>query len=167
MLHKVIKKQYITKNCFVCGKDNETSIKARFYELDNGEVAVLFDPSEEYQGYPDRLHGGVAATVLDELIGRAIIVREPGVWGVTVELNIKFKKPVPMGKPLKAVGRVTINRSRMFEGTAELLLEDGSTAVSAWGKYIKSPFDKLKPNEQSADNFIIYDYKDDVEEVDY
>ena len=64
-------------------------------------------------------------------------------WGVTVELELKYKKPVPLNMPLKAVGRITKNSRRIFEGTGEILLPDGSVAVTAQGKYLKMPIDKI------------------------
>ena len=47
---------------------------------------------------------------LDELIGRAVCIQEPLSWGVTVDLSIKYKKPVPLEQQLIAVGRITRNR---------------------------------------------------------
>ena len=57
---------------------------------------AVFTARDEHQSYPGRLHGGISATVLDETIGRAILIRSQGeVWGVTVEFTMRFKKPVP------------------------------------------------------------------------
>jgi len=50
----------------VCGVENASSLKARFYELDDGELLGVFAPLEEHQSYPGRLHGGISAAVLDE-----------------------------------------------------------------------------------------------------
>jgi len=76
---KIIAKQPNSKMCYVCGLKNPKGLQASFYELENGEVAGQFCAGEDYQGYPDRLHGCIAAGLLDEAIGRAIRThyREP------------------------------------------------------------------------------------------
>lgn len=143
MKYKVTNKQYNSRMCFVCGLKNSSSLRASFYELENGEVVALFKPLEEHQGYPGRLHGGVAAAILDETIGRAINIQHREVWGVTVELNLKYKKPVPLDEQLRIVGRITRDTSRLFEGTGEILLGNGDVAVVAEAKYLKMPIEKI------------------------
>ncbi|MCM8762953.1 MAG: PaaI family thioesterase, partial [Candidatus Omnitrophica bacterium] len=53
----VTSKQPNSRMCFVCGLKNAFGLKAAFFNLDTGEVAALFTPREEHQGYPGRLHG--------------------------------------------------------------------------------------------------------------
>lgn len=136
MKYKVTKKQNNGKLCIVCGLENKFGLKTDFYELENGELAGLCNPKEEHQSYPGRLHGGISAALLDETIGRAISIIEPEIWGVTIELSMKYRKSVPLDKPLKAVGRITKNTRRVFEGTGEIILENGDVAVTATGIYI-------------------------------
>jgi uncharacterized protein (TIGR00369 family) len=115
-----------------------------FYEQEDGSLLAKFTGAEHHQSYPGRMHGGVITSVLDETIGRAIMMRYGAdIWGVTVELNVRFLKPVPLETPLTAVGRITVDRSRMFEGTGELLLPDGTAAVTCTGKYIKMDITKI------------------------
>lgn len=143
MKHRVLKKQHNSKKCIVCGLENHIGLKASFYEIDNGELVAIFKPLEEHQSYPGRLHGGIASAILDETIGRAIMIEDESVWGVTVELDIKFKKPVPLDCELKVIGRITKDTKRVFEGTGEILLSNGDIAVTAYGKYMKLPVDKI------------------------
>ncbi|MEG6513426.1 hotdog fold domain-containing protein [Desulforamulus ruminis] len=74
---------------------------------------------------------------------RVIMIDEPETWGVTVELSVKYNLPVPLEQPLTAIGRITRNNRRFFEGTGEIYLPDGSLAVSAAGKYLKLPIDRI------------------------
>ena len=76
MRHLVVSKQPNSKMCFVCGLRNSLGLRASFYELDNGDLVATFTPETEHQGYPGRLHGGIASAVLDETIGRAILLRQ-------------------------------------------------------------------------------------------
>ena len=143
MTHKVLAAQNISRMCMVCGKENASGLHAKFYELEGGELLGVFSPREIHQSYPGRLHGGVASAVLDETIGRAIGVANPEEWGVTVELTVRFKLPVPLGEELRCIGRITRDTRRLFEGTGEIVLADGTVAVEASGKYLKMPIDRI------------------------
>lgn len=153
MDHRIVSAQNVSRMCMVCGAENEWSLKARFYELDNGELLGVFAPLEQHQSYPGRLHGGIASAVLDETIGRAINVTNPDDWGVTVELTVRFRKPVPLDQELRAVGRITRDSRRLFEGTGEIVLADGTVAVEASGKYMKMPIDKIAEGDFDAEWF--------------
>lgn len=151
MKRSVSGKQPNSRMCFICGLKNAMGLKASFYVLDNGELAAVFTARDEHQGYPGRLHGGIAAAVLDELIGRAVNIENPGeVWGVTVELSVKYRRPVPVGEEIRAVGRITKSGGRFFEGEGEILLSDGTSAVVASGRYLRLPLDKIAVSELDA-----------------
>jgi acyl-coenzyme A thioesterase PaaI-like protein len=143
MKRAVLSAQNISRMCMVCGTDNPAGLHARFYQLEGDELLGVFEPVEAHQGYPGRLHGGIASTVLDETIGRALNMTEPESWGVTVELTVRFRQAVPLDRPLRAVGRITRNSSRLFEGTGEIVLDDGTVAVEASGKYMKMGIDRI------------------------
>lgn len=143
MGRKVLGTQNVSRMCMVCGMENSSGLKARFFELDDGELLGEFTPAADHQGYPGRLHGGIASTLLDETIGRAISIGDPDVWGVTIELTVKFRKPVPLDEPVRAFGRITKDGGRSFEGTGEIRLADGSVAVEATGRYLKLPIERI------------------------
>jgi uncharacterized protein (TIGR00369 family) len=153
MQHEVTGTQNISRMCAVCGKENEFGLHARFLELDSGELLGSFEPAEHHQGYPGRLHGGIASTLLDETIGRAISITDPTVWGVTVELTVRFRKPVPLDSEVRAVARITRDSRRLFEGTGEIVLADGTVAVEASGKYMKMPIDVIVDHDFDAEWF--------------
>ncbi len=135
MIYKIKETQNISQNCMVCGVENDFGLKARFHETDSNEVVALFSPQEFHQSYPDVTHGGITAAILDEVIGRAIMIfYDRNTFGVTLELNVKYKKPVPYGVELKAIGRISKESGRFFEGTGELYLPDGTLAATAEGK---------------------------------
>lgn len=152
MRYKVRKKQPNSRMCLVCGLKNEFGLYTSFYELENDELLAVFKPREVHQSYPGRLHGGIISTILDETIGRAIMIRhEHAFWGVTMEIAVRFKKPVPLDAELRVIGRITKDTRRIFEGTGEILLPDGTVAAEAWGKYMKLPLEKIadfKADEQ-------------------
>lgn len=138
MKHKITATQNISRDCMVCGIENEFGLKTRFHETENKEIIALFSPQKVHQSYPNITHGGISAAILDETIGRAIMAYyDSTTFGVTLELSVKYKRPVPYGVELKAVGRITGDNGRIFEGTGEIYLPDGKLAVSAEGRYMK------------------------------
>ena len=141
--HKVKEKQYITEMCFGCGKDNHDGLHGAFYSMEDGKAVAFFHPSDRFQSYPQRLHGGITATMLDETLGRAILVLEPDCWAVTAELRIRYKKPVPVNTSLMIVAEVTENNRRLFRCDGELILPDGEVAATARGVYVKQPLTQI------------------------
>ncbi len=166
MRHSVKHKQQNSKMCLVCGLKNPYGLKASFYELENRELVCLFNPSDHHQSYPGRLHGGITTALLDETIGRAIMIgREDSLWGVTVEFATKFKKPIALNQDLRVVGRITGESSRFFEGTGEILLRDGDIAATGVGKYIKLPLGKIADFDASEQEWKIVQNEGDPKTI--
>lgn len=164
MKFKVTGQQHISKNCLVCGVQNPFGLKTKFYELENKEIVAYFTPHTYHQSYPGILHGGISATILDETIGRAIMAHYgQESFGVTIELNLKYKKPVPLGVELKVVGRIINDKGRIFEGTGELILPDGEVAVSASGRYMKRSVSQIVENDFIEDEWFPSDGKERAE----
>jgi acyl-CoA thioesterase FadM len=90
-----------------------------------------------------------------------MIQSEDDIWGVTVDLQIRFKKPVPLDDELRVTGRITKNSSRFFEGTGELLLTDGTIAAEGHGKYLKIPLEKIADFDVDHQEWQVVDLPDD------
>ncbi len=166
MRYAVERKQPNSKMCLVCGLQNSLGLKASFYELENGELLGCFTPQPEQQGYPDRLHGGVIAAILDEAIERAgMIGKSEDTWGVTVEFTTRFKKPVPLGQQLRVRARITRERSRSYEGESELLLADGTVAAKGSGRFLKIPKDRFDNFDELEQEWTVTRSDDDPREV--
>jgi uncharacterized protein (TIGR00369 family) len=151
-----MKKQPTSRMCFVCGESNPAGVHVRFYEQDDGSVLARFTPREQHQGYPGRMHGGVITAVMDECVGRAIMIKHgETIWGVTAELNVRFRKPVPLEVELTVLGRITNEGSRLFEGTGELYLPDGTVAVEAAGKYVKLDIAKIADFDAEQEEWYV------------
>lgn len=160
---KVLKKQTNSKMCIICGIENKLGLQASFYEMEDKTVISIFDYKDIHQSYPGRAHGGMITCMLDEIIGRAIWIDEPDVWGVTISLNIKFRKPTPLNQKLKAVGKIIKNNNRIFVGTGELYDMDGNLLAEAEATYMKLPASKIT-DEQYHEDINIY-VPDDIIEI--
>jgi len=165
MKYKVVKKQENSGKCIVCGLNNKLGLKASFYELENEELVAIFTPLEEHQSYPGRLHGGITASILDETIGRSIMIKHENFWGVTIELSLKYRKPIPLDEELRVIGRITKDGSKIYEGTGEIILRTGEVAVTATGKYFKMPIDKIVDIEAEHMDWEVILSGDEPEEI--
>ena len=148
MKYKVIKKQNNSNDCIVCGLNTTSSLKAEFYELENNTIAAICTPKDIHQSYPDRMHGGMICALLDEVMGRGLQIGNPDAWGVTGSIEIKYKKPVPLNKQIKCVGRIVSNRSRIFEGVGFVEDEDGNVLATGKALYFKTDFNNLENQDQ-------------------
>ena len=147
--------------CFVCGVNNNFGVKAKFYNCENesGEKVLLtvIEPKDEYQSYPGRMHGGIASSLLDEGVGRAIHVTNPEIWGVTVDLNVKYRKPVPLDQTLYIESKITNLTNRAFDGEGKLFAKDGVPLVTATARYLIIPPDKIAPEQMDERNWFYVD----------
>lgn len=167
MRRHVIKKQQNSKNCLVCGLKNDLGLRASFYELDNNELLAVFTPRTAHQSYPDRLHGGIASAILDETIGRAIMIAHPEQFGVTVEIAVRYRKQIPLDRQLRVVGRITRDSHRFFEGSGEILSEDGTVAAEATGRYLKMELEKIADFDHEEQEWRVTAGPDDPEFFDF
>ena len=79
-------------NCFGCSPTNPYGLKCKF--VDEGEyITCHWVPSENYQGFFHVLHGGIQATLIDEIASWAIFSHEKTA-GVTTEKQVKYRRPV-------------------------------------------------------------------------
>jgi acyl-coenzyme A thioesterase PaaI-like protein len=152
--------------CLACGLKNPFGLKAFFYELVNNDIVAIFKPLEEHQSYPGRLHGGIAATILDETIGRAILIgQKKEIWGVTMAFQIHYLKPIPLDQELKVMGRITYEDERIFEGKGELILKNREIAATATGKYMKLPLEKIANFDLEENEWRVVESKNDPESI--
>ena len=161
---KVIKKQTNSKSCIICGMQNPAGVKAPFYEMEDGSVVTLFSYSSEHQSYPGRVHGGMITCMLDELIGRVIWITDPEVLAVTLDINVKFRKPVPYDTKLIGIGTIVKSGSRAYTGHAVIKDEKGGTVLAeGTATYYKMPA-KMITNADMHEELDMY-IPDDVKEI--
>lgn len=124
-------KQASARECFVCGVENPVGLHLKFYQTAPGEVTTDFTPPEHYQGYPGVLHGGIVAAALDETAGRALMGIFPPRFMFTAKLEVKYRRNIPVGSPLKIVGKAGKDRGRFAESWAGIYNIDGELMAEA------------------------------------
>lgn len=157
---KLLSKQLNGKKCIICGLENPGGVRARFYNADDGSVVTVFSFSEIHQSYPGRAHGGIICAMLDELGLRAAWTKDESVWGVTVSIETKYHKPVPVNDVLYGRGRLISSSKSFFKSRSEIFDAEGNLLSRAFGKYIKLMPEEIydsdhnKAAKDDSDDFI-------------
>ena len=124
-------KQPNSKHCFVCGVENNYGLGLEFFEIGDGRVAAERSLPDSYQGYPGIVHGGIVASMLDEIAGRAAMIGDHTHFRLTAKLDIRYRQPVPVGERIRVLGWVVEDRGKLATAHAEIRLADGSVAAEA------------------------------------
>lgn len=162
---KVVSKQNNSHMCIICGMKNTLGVQAQFYNMEDGSVGGLFTFRPEHQSYPGRVHGGMLATMIDELAGRVLWTDRPDQIAVTMDINVKYKKPVPYNVPLKGRGYYTKKLSRAYSAKCEVLDMDNNVLAEGEAKYLIMPAEKI--TDASFDEEMDIYIKDDITDIDF
>ncbi len=164
---KVLSTQKNSRQCIVCGMENPLSLKASFYNLDNDSVGSVFTFKAHHQSYPDRTHGGMVATLLDELMGRALWINEPDKFAITTSMSVTYRKPVPYEEKLKARAYITFNSNRGYSAIGQIYSFDNTLLAEASAKYMKIPLSVAFNGEAGFHKEMCYKMPLDLSEIDF
>jgi len=124
-----------TRSCFVCGEANPVGLNLRF-ETDGRLVRAKFSPRPEHAGFQGVVHGGLIATVLDEIMFWACAVQTRRLT-LCGELNVRFLSPMPPdGEFIVTAELVTDRKGRIYEAKASVQDARGIELAKATGKYL-------------------------------
>lgn len=124
-----------TRTCFVCGEKNPLGLNLRFHEAD-GVVTARFTPRPEHIGFQNVTHGGVLATVIDEIMVWACAVAAKR-FAYCAEMTTRFHQPARPGEELTVSAELTSNRrNRIFEAQAAIRTGDDRLVAEGTGKYL-------------------------------
>lgn len=127
-----------TTSCFVCGESNAAGLQIRFH-TDGKIVHARCVPRQEHIGFKGTIHGGITATLLDEIMVWACAVQTRR-FGYSVELNVKYMHPLHPGEEIVATGELVSNkRNKIFEAKGEIRSLDGKLLATGTAKYLAIP----------------------------
>jgi len=131
-----------TRSCFVCGESNIHGLRLRFH-AEEQRVHTRFTPRAEHIGFKGVTHGGILATVLDEIMVWAVAVGTRR-FAYCAEMTVRFQRPAKPDEELLVTAELVTNRrNKMFEAKAELRDAAGQVVATATGKYLPVPADEL------------------------
>ena len=144
-------------NCFGCAPNNMHGLRLEFIE-DGDIIKSEWLPEDKFQGYLNVLHGGIQATLLDEIAGWCVQIKLKTA-GVTSSMEVKFKKPVYSNKgKIKLNAWITNKRKNIVKVHAELFTSNGE--IGAEGNITYFTF----PEKIAKKNFNFPDYEKFFEE---
>lgn len=121
--------------CFVCGRQNGDGLQLDFELVGEDCIRTEFTPPKRFQGWKDILHGGIIATVLDEVMVNGAYLRQ--IMAVTTKLQITLRRPAAIGERLIFYGQILKQGARTVNMKAWAEQEDGTIVAEATGLLMK------------------------------
>ncbi|MGH9790046.1 MAG: PaaI family thioesterase [Candidatus Acidiferrales bacterium] len=121
--------------CFGCGAANPRGMMLEF-ESDEQRKRIVgrFCIPADYQGGPGFLHGGIIALLLDEAMGK--VNRFSGVRAVTAELNVEYKRPVPVEAEIVVEAFQVERNGRSLVHEGEIRDAGGRVLAKGRGRFV-------------------------------
>jgi uncharacterized protein (TIGR00369 family) len=124
-----------TNRCFGCGPANPAGLHLEFLLAEDQSVIAQPVISNDFEGHPGYLHGGIIATLIDESMSKA--VRARGFIAMTRHMEVDYLLPVPSGEQLRLEGRVTRNEGRKHWAEATIRSAEGTVLAQGKGLFIE------------------------------
>jgi len=133
-------------HCFACGTLNAHGLHLDLH-VEGGRSWVELTYEQRFQGWDGIAHGGIIATILDEVMAWALVGEDN--WGVTARLSIDFKQPVNVGQRIRAEGWIARSRRRIVDTEARVTdAMTGAVLATASGVYMAA--DETRKRELRA-----------------
>ena len=115
--------------CFACGTENPIGLHLHFFPLPQGCLS-LFTPSREHQSYNDRMHGGLIMTLMDEVMGNYLFLKD-GIPAYTGKMESRFRQPILIGQTVLITCEEVRRKGHLIVMSAKITKEDGTIAAEA------------------------------------
>lgn len=142
---KILLEKVDGHTCFACGRANPIGLQMNFYrECDS--ICSDITLGEYHVGWENIAHGGIISTMLDEVMSWAVLYFKRSFF-VTRKMDIKYVKPVPVGKQLTVRG--SISGSSHTGGTEKVRAKGwivdnkGHLLARSSGEFVLLPKEKL------------------------
>jgi uncharacterized protein (TIGR00369 family) len=138
-----------TNGCFVCGGANAHGMQLTFEQDDAAQrIRGKFRLGAQYQGATGYLHGGMIATLLDEVMAK--VSRFAHEHAVTAGLTVEYRKPVPVGDELIVEGWETARQGRMRSREGEIRTASGVVLARGQAQFVTIDPTRFQRNASSA-----------------
>ena len=122
-------------HCFACGATNPIGMGLHI-ELGDERASTVWTPGPDFVGWSERVHGGLLATLLDEVMAWAPASHDA--WAVTADFTVRFRSAATPGEALQASGWVVDRRRRVYRVRGEVRGPDGRLVAEGEGTYLGS-----------------------------
>jgi uncharacterized protein (TIGR00369 family) len=126
-------------HCFACGELNEIGLHLQL-RMGSGRCAVDLTLPNRFEGWEGIAHGGIISTILDEVMAWSLIEQDS--WGVTARIAVDFKKPVFVGRPIRAEGWIVDTKRRVHRTAGRIVDADGEVLATAEATFVAATEEK-------------------------
>ncbi len=146
-----------SRNCFICGIENPLGLHIKFFDTSPGKVSAECTVPKEFQGYPGVVHGGIVAALLDEAAGRSQMgdVDNPR-FMFTARLEVRYRKNVPVEKPLRLAGIAGIRKERTATAKSAIYSPEGTLLAEGEVLLMNVPDEALRSVDLDALGWKVY-----------
>jgi acyl-coenzyme A thioesterase PaaI-like protein len=121
--------------CFGCAPDHPIGFRLLFErDVATDEIVTRMTPGERYQGPPGIMHGGLVATLADELASWACIIIA-GKFGFTVSFTARLQQAVRIDKEVEGRARIVKPGAR-FTDVAVTLVQEANPCFSGEFRFL-------------------------------
>jgi acyl-coenzyme A thioesterase PaaI-like protein len=154
--NSTIYRQPNSHHCFVCGLNNPFGLQLRFDFTGPDELTTLFTVPDRYEGFPGVVHGGIVAAMLDEVCARVHMGIDPPRFMYTATMEVRYRQHVPVGQPLRIVGRAVKRKSRTATSTGVIYGPAGEVLAEAEALLVDVPEGMLSGVDLEALGWKVY-----------
>ncbi|GJQ15173.1 hypothetical protein GpartN1_g6964.t1 [Galdieria partita] len=101
----------------------------------DGSVIYLVRVGSHVQGPSGFMHGGATAALLDDCVSSAVLLSGP--FAMTVQLNVQYRKPVPLNSMVIVEGYIDHTNGRKTVAGGKMYHPDGSLYAEATLLFVK------------------------------
>jgi len=121
--------------CFACGTDNPDGLQLRFsYDPGGDRVETTFTPGPRYQGWQGVVHGGIVATLLDEVMAKA--AARKGFAILTAEITVRFTSQAATGETLRCEAEIASVKKKVIYVNGTVSKQNGDLVARGTSKMI-------------------------------
>jgi acyl-coenzyme A thioesterase PaaI-like protein len=125
--------------CFGCSQQNARGLKLGFTRTARNAIRCDYEAPTDLAGAPGVLHGGIQATILDEVFGAAAHTafdEHRSTSMVTAEFSLRYRRPVPVGEPLVIHGALLQIEGRNYFLGGRIENAASETLTVATGRWV-------------------------------
>ena len=135
--------------CFACGGANPRGMQLTFDQDDAARrIRGAFRVGAEYEGGSGFVHGGIIATLLDEVMAK--VSRFAQDRAVTAELTVEYKSPVPVDTDLLVEGWEVSRKGRSIHREGEIRDVSGVLLARGRGHFIMIDAERFRAARNRA-----------------
>lgn len=104
------------------------------FESDAKQCFSRFSLGYDYESYPGVIHGGIVATVLDEVLSQTVY-RSLNNSAFTVGLRVRYGHPMETGVPHVAFGHIVRSNNILIRAVGRIERDSGGLIAAATGSF--------------------------------